>query len=50
MTTTNRLLKEFSELKKESDGTFKLSPNENNLHLWKGTLKGPIGTPYQVSF
>mmetsp|Transcript_51187 Transcript_51187/g.120290 ORF Transcript_51187/g.120290 Transcript_51187/m.120290 type:complete len:148 (-) Transcript_51187:445-888(-) len=47
MATSNRLLKEFSELKKESDGGFILTPNENNLHIWKGNLKGPLGTPYQ---
>jgi len=50
MATSNRLLKEFNELKKEKDGSFKLFPNENNLNRWKGELKGPIGTPYQVSF
>mmetsp|Transcript_8011 Transcript_8011/g.15946 ORF Transcript_8011/g.15946 Transcript_8011/m.15946 type:complete len:147 (+) Transcript_8011:2632-3072(+) len=47
MATSNRLLKEFNELKKEKDGSFKLFPNENNLNRWKGELKGPIGTPYQ---
>jgi peroxin-4 len=47
MSTTNRLLKEYSELKKNSDGNFSLSPEENNLHEWKGFLKGPFGTPYQ---
>lgn len=47
MSTTNRLLKEFGELKKNSDGSLCLSPDENNLHEWNGILKGPWGTPYQ---
>jgi len=47
MSTSNRLIKEFSDLKKEKDPNFKLFPDENNLHKWKGVLNGPNGTPYQ---
>ena len=49
MSTSNRLIKEFSDLKKEKDLNYKLSPDENNLHNWKGEISGPSGTPYQVS-
>lgn len=49
MSTSNRLIKEFSDIKKEKDLNFQLFPDENNLHKWKGVLKGPCGTPYQVS-
>mmetsp|Transcript_18588 Transcript_18588/g.28935 ORF Transcript_18588/g.28935 Transcript_18588/m.28935 type:complete len:145 (+) Transcript_18588:6910-7344(+) len=47
MATSNRLLKEYSELKKEINEDLKLMPDENDLHLWNGTVKGPNGTPYQ---
>jgi peroxin-4 len=47
MSTSNRLIKEFSDLKKEKDLNFKLIPDENNLHKWNGVLNGPSGTPYQ---
>lgn len=47
MSTSNRLLKEIKEIKKEKEGNFILYPNENNLHEWSGCIKGPIGTPYQ---
>ena len=49
MSTSNRLIKEFSDLKKEKELNFKLNPDENNLHKWKGVLIGPSGTPYQNS-
>jgi ubiquitin-protein ligase len=49
MSTSNRLIKEFSDLKKEKDLNFKLIPDEKNLHKWNGVLNGPSGTPYQVS-
>jgi peroxin-4 len=47
MSTSNRLLKEIKEIKKEKEGNFILHPNENNLHEWSGSIKGPVGTPYQ---
>jgi len=47
MSTSNRLIKEFSDLKKEKELNFKLFPDENNLHKWNGILNGPSGTPYQ---
>jgi peroxin-4 len=47
MSTSNRLLKEVKEIKKERDGNFIINPNENNLHEWYGSIKGPVGTPYQ---
>jgi ubiquitin-protein ligase len=49
MSTSNRLIKEFSDMKKEKDLNFKIFPDENNLHKWNGVLNGPSGTPYQVS-
>lgn len=47
MSTSNRLIKEFSDLKKEKELNFKIYPDENNLHKWNGVIKGPSGTPYQ---
>jgi peroxin-4 len=47
MSSSNRLLKDFGELKKGNDGSFILCPDEKNIHSWKGKLKGPSGTPYQ---
>ena len=47
MSTTNRLLKEIKEIKKEKDGNFTLYPDEKNLHEWFGNIKGSVGTPYQ---
>lgn len=47
MATTNRLLKEFKEIKKENDGNILIGPSEEDLQKWSGQLKGPIGTPYQ---
>jgi hypothetical protein len=49
MTSTNRLLKEFGELKKSNDLNFFFIQGENNLNNWEGFLKGPYGTPFQVS-
>jgi len=48
MSTSNRLIKEFRDLKKENELNFKLYPEENNLHRWSGVLKGPMGTSYQT--
>ena len=50
MSTSNRLLKEIKEIKKEKEGNFMLYPNEDNLLEWNGSIKGPIGTPYQDGF
>jgi len=49
MSTSNRLIKEFIDLKKEKISNYKLFPDENNLHKWNGILNGPTDTPYQVS-
>lgn len=48
MPSSNRLLKDFGELKKDNQGSFILCRDENNIHSWKGKLRGPFGTPYQV--
>ncbi|AFP65385.1 ubiquitin-conjugating enzyme E2-21 KD (nucleomorph) [Chroomonas mesostigmatica CCMP1168] len=50
MSSSNRLLKDFGELKKGNDGSFVLYPFEKNINKWKGKLKGPSGTPYQEGF
>ena len=50
MTAHKRLIKEFGDLKKENDLNITLIPNEENLYQWKGIIKGPVGTPYQVSW
>ena len=49
MSSTNRLLKEFGELKKAEDLNFIILSGENDLQNWEVSLKGPFGTPYQVS-
>ena len=49
MATSNRLLKEYSELKKEMTEDLVLKPDESDLHLWNGKINGPNGTPYQNS-
>jgi len=49
MSAHKRLIKEFGELKKENDLNIDLIANEENLYQWKGKIKGPFGTPYQVS-
>ena len=49
MSSTNRLLKEFGELRKAEELNFSMIATENNLQNWNGFLKGPFGTPYQVS-
>lgn len=49
MSSTNRLLKEFGELRKTQEIDFLIKPDENNLQQWDAILKGPFGTPFQVS-
>ena len=49
MSSANRLLKEFGEIRKAQDLNFTVIPGENNLQNWDGLLRGPFGTPFQVS-
>jgi len=51
--SSNRLLKEARDLRaemaKSNDPEIILTPDESNLYHWRGSIKGPEGTPYEVS-
>ncbi|KAF4566364.1 hypothetical protein EYR36_011790 [Pleurotus pulmonarius] len=42
-----RINREIADLKKEDLGPITLSPSDDNLYLWKSTLPGPQGSPYE---
>ncbi|KAF9261072.1 hypothetical protein L218DRAFT_981001 [Marasmius fiardii PR-910] len=45
--TLKRIHREVADLKKEDLGAMTLSPSEDNLFLWKGTIPGPEGSVYE---
>lgn len=45
--TMKRIHREIADLKKEDLGPIVLEPVENNLHVWKGSLPGPLGSVYE---
>mmetsp|Transcript_10964 Transcript_10964/g.45589 ORF Transcript_10964/g.45589 Transcript_10964/m.45589 type:complete len:161 (-) Transcript_10964:212-694(-) len=49
--SSNRLLKEARDLRaemaKSNDPEIILTPDESNLYHWRGSIKGPEGTPYE---
>ncbi|KAL0575700.1 hypothetical protein V5O48_006260 [Marasmius crinis-equi] len=45
--TLKRIHREVADLKKEDMGAMTLSPSEDNLFLWKGTIPGPEGSVYE---
>jgi ubiquitin-protein ligase len=45
--TLKRINRELSDIKKEDLGAMKLSPTEENMFLWKGTIPGPEGSVYE---
>ncbi|KAK2462778.1 hypothetical protein APHAL10511_005169 [Amanita phalloides] len=46
-TTLKRINREIADLKKEDLGPMTLSPSEDNLFSWKGTIPGPQGSVYE---
>ncbi|KAK7457017.1 hypothetical protein VKT23_010320 [Stygiomarasmius scandens] len=46
-TTIKRIHREVADLKKEDLGAITLSPTEDNLFLWRGTIPGPEGSVYE---
>ncbi|KAK7062625.1 hypothetical protein VNI00_000113 [Paramarasmius palmivorus] len=45
--TMKRIHREIADLKKEDLGALTLSPTEDSLFLWKGTIPGPEGSVYE---
>ena len=45
--TLKRINREFADIQKEDLGGMKLSPMEENMFLWKGTIPGPAGSVYE---
>ncbi|KAF8625332.1 hypothetical protein AX17_006874 [Amanita inopinata Kibby_2008] len=45
-TTLKRIHREIADLKKEDMGPMTLSPSDDNLFNWKGTIPGPQGSVY----
>ncbi|KAI9631970.1 ubiquitin-conjugating enzyme/RWD-like protein [Dioszegia hungarica] len=46
-TASKRIKKEIADLAKESLGDITLTPNESNIFMWRATLPGPQGSPYE---
>lgn len=38
---------QIADLSKENLGAITLTPNESNILLWRATLPGPAGSPYE---
>ncbi|KAG7095111.1 hypothetical protein E1B28_005896 [Marasmius oreades] len=45
--TLKRIHREVADLKREDLGAMTLSPSEDSLFLWKGTIPGPEGSVYE---
>jgi len=45
--TLKRIQREIIDLQKEDKGDIQLSPVEDNLHIWKGSIPGPEGSVYE---
>jgi len=47
-----RLRKEFRDLQEDSktseDASITLAPEDDNMHRWNATIRGPDSTPYKV--
>lgn len=41
------LTSQIADLAKENLGSLTLVPNESNIFVWKATLPGPAGSPYE---
>ncbi|KAF8623767.1 hypothetical protein AX15_006209 [Amanita polypyramis BW_CC] len=46
-TTLKRIHREIADLKKEDLGPMTLSPSDDSLFSWKGTIPGPQGSVYE---
>ena len=42
-----RINREIADLAKEQLGGMTLAPTEDNMFLWKGSIPGPEGSPYE---
>lgn len=42
-----RLNKELRDMQRDPPSNISASPEENNLYLWRATIMGPPGTPYE---
>jgi ubiquitin-conjugating enzyme E2 D len=47
MQSSKRLVKEYQEILESPIENCNLSPCEDNIHRWEGTLIGPNDTPYE---
>ena len=45
--TLKRIHREVADLKKEDLGAIILTPSDDNLFLWKGSIPGPEGSVYE---
>ena len=45
--TLKRIHREVADLKKEDLGAIVLTPSDDNLFLWKGSIPGPEGSVYE---
>ena len=45
--TLKRIHREIADLKAEEMGGMTLEPSEANVLLWKATIPGPEGSPYE---
>ena len=43
----NRILKEFKNLKKETDANVSAELVGDNINQWRATIIGPVGTAYE---
>ena len=47
MANLGRIQKEYRDFNKNSNGTIFISPQDDSLINWKGTILGPPETPYE---
>ena len=46
-TTLKRIHREVADLKREDLGSMTLTPSEDSLFVWRGTIPGPEGSVYE---
>ncbi|KAJ2919357.1 hypothetical protein MD484_g1057, partial [Candolleomyces efflorescens] len=46
-TTMKRIRREMADILKEDLGNITLSPMEDNMHIWRGSIPGPEGSVYE---
>ncbi|KAL8272178.1 hypothetical protein Esti_003906 [Eimeria stiedai] len=47
MASRNRLLNELRDAARQQDAAIRLVANEDNLHEWRATIRGPPESPYE---